>query len=275
MYSKVIIDTSFPKAWERAVCFVRQSKQKLNFGGGTENKHAVDSGCEIILDNNAIQDVLNHITHPSDPFATPDKIKEYLKEYEAGFDASRFDYTYRDRLERGFHIEGELEEELRHKSQYITNPLFSDIHPNGYSGHRFLNQLKVLKYGLQKQINEDLSSNRNVAILFNPLIENFSGKSTPCWNEVLVRYEKNNEVSIHTLFRSHDLFGAWESNMIAIVTMLNEEIIKPCNCQIKYVKEHNFSLHIYEYDLPQANNIKIIPRNPMFQRLQTKYDCLE
>jgi thymidylate synthase len=240
MYSKTIISCSFPKAWEEAVKFVRTSPMTIEFGGGSERKPAVDSQTSIILDRNAILDVLAWKVHPSDPFGTPVKISEYLKEYQAGFDASRFDYTYRDRLEHGFNH----------------------------------NQLGILRVGLQTQLQEKLSSNRNIAVLFNPEIENFSGKATPCLNEILIRYEGNNEVSIHTTFRSHDLFQAWESNTIAVITMLNEEIVKPCGCTIKFLSEHNYSLHIYKHNLEQANGIKEVSINPQLRAIQEKYNSI-
>ncbi len=248
MYAKTIISCSFPRAWQEAVEFVRESKMKIKFGGGNEIKHAIDSQVSIILDRHAIEDVFMWKVHPSDPFGTTDKINAYLKEYESGFDASQFDYTYRDRLEKGFYI-------LQEDGKYSP-----------------LNQLKILKNGLEKQIKENLSSNRNIAILFNPEIDNNDVLATPCFNEVLIRYEGNNEVSIHTTFRSHDLFQAWESNVIAILTMLREEVIKPCGCTIKFLSEHNYSLHIYEHNLEEARKIIKISISPNLYQLQEKYN---
>lgn len=252
MYSKTIISCSFAKAWQDAVKFVRNSTMRIEFGGGNERKPVRDSQTSVILDKHAIDDVFAWRVHPSDPFGTPNKISEYLKEYEAGFDASRFDYTYRDRLKRGFEISPSTDNEIDNAT--------------------YLDQLEVLRKGLKKQITENLPSNRNIAILFNPLIENFSGKSTPCWNEVLVRYELNNEVSIHTTFRSHDLFQAWESNIIAVMTMLNNEVVKPNGCTIKFLSEHNYSLHIYEHNIDQAKAIKEVSVSPTLMGLQSKYN---
>lgn len=74
MYAKTICSVSFPKAWEEAVKFVRESPEKLVFGGGSEVKHAHDSQCTIVLDRNAVSDVLRNVVHPSDPFATQLKL---------------------------------------------------------------------------------------------------------------------------------------------------------------------------------------------------------
>jgi len=244
MYARTIIETSFPKAWERAVEFVRESPMNLTFGGGKEVKHAVDSQTTIILDKHANLDVLNWKCHPDDPWSTENKIREYLKEYEKGFDESIFDYTYRGRLEKGF--------------------IDSDGEP--------INQLEVLREGLAIQIEEDLSSNRNIATTFNPTLDIKSGKAIPCWNEISVRYEKGGWVSVHDLFRSHDLFDAWSANKIATTKLLYDEVIKPNNCKILHSSEYNISLHIYKYDLDYANNIKKLSRNPQLLSLQKYYD---
>lgn len=249
MYAKTIISVSFPLAWQWAVEFVRKSKYEISFGGGKEIKHAVDSQCTIILDSNAVRDVLNHVTHPSDPFATPDKIKHYIDEYSDGFDASIFDYTYYDILKRGF---------------FVTNS----------TEGCFLNQINVLRKGLMKQKTEKLSSNRNVAVLWNPIVQSSSNKSQPCLNEVSVRWMPGDKAVIYNHFRSHDLFAAWGANMIAITEFLNRDVIKPCGCELDGIVETNFSLHIYKYDLEQANEIKELHVSPALQRLQFKYNSM-
>lgn len=254
MYAKTIISTSFPLAWQWAVEFVRKSPEKISFGGGKEIKHAVDSQCTIILDEHAVRDVLNHVVHPSDPFATPNKLREYVSEYSDAYDASKFDYTYYDILKRGF---------------FVTNA----NSPKGC----FLNQIDILRDGLQKQVDENLSSNRNVAVLFNPVVNAHSNNSTPCWNEVLIRYIPSYHpgmrgVKIYNHFRSHDLGTAWEGNMVAMIEFLNMDVVRPCGCEIAEIIETNFSLHIYDYDLPAMNNIKTFYPNSALQMLQDKYD---
>lgn len=244
MYATTIIDSSAMKAWERAMNFVAKSPERLKFGGGTEVKHAYDSQVSIILDENAINELLNEQWHPSDPFCSVDRVKAYKEEYKKGFDASKFDYTYRDRLENAF-----------------DRACYNQI-----------NQIDILREGLQKQIDEQMGSNRNIAILFNPIIDNFSGKAIPCLNEILIRWEKENYCSVHTTFRSHDLASAWNSNMLALTEFINEEIVKPCDCKILYWSEHNYSLHIYDYDQFVVENMIVINRNPALSLLQVKYD---
>ena len=184
MYSKTIRSVSFPKAWEKAVKFVRNSPERLTFGGGKEVKHARDSQCTIILDEHAVCDVLDHVVHISDPFATSDKLREYIKEYTDEYDASRFDYTYYNILKEGFY-----------KNIGSDTP-FCDALLCG-KDYNYFNQIEALRVGLDKQCKERLSSNRNVAVLWNPVVHTYSNKASPCWNEVMVRWKEDSKVQIY------------------------------------------------------------------------------
>ena len=258
MYAKTIHSVSFSKAWEEAVKFVRQSPEKLIFGGGKEIKYAVDSQTTIILDEHAVRDLIRHVVHPSDPFATPNKLREYVSEYSDAYDASRFDYTYYDIFRGGFEY---------------PHSVYKDCNvPDVKYGVDKFNQIEALRSGLEKQIEERLSSNRNVAVLWNPVVHTYSTKAQPCWNEVLVRWVGDGKAQIYNHFRSHDLFSAWGGNMVAMIEFLNRDVVKPCGCEIVEVIETNFSLHIYEYDLPAAMKIKELQVNPALQRLQDKYN---
>lgn len=255
MYATTIIDTSAMKAWERAMIFIANSTEKLKFGGGTEVKHALDSQVSIILDRNAVSELLNNQWHPSDPFCTEERVKAYKQEYKKGYPADTFDYTYRNILEEGFCI-------------YDGAMTIDDISRGEGTP---VNQIDILREGLQKQIDEQMGSNRNVAILFNPLIDNFSGKAIPCFNQILVRWEKEGYCSIHTTFRSHDT-SAWNANMLALTEFIYEEIVKPCGCKILYWSEHNYSLHIYDYNLHIVNEMVKVSRNPVLSFIQEGYN---
>ena len=247
MYATTIIDTSGMKAWERTMLFIANSPLRLKFGGGTEVKNALDSQVSIILDKNAVDELLNEQWHPSDPFCTPERVKAYKEEYKKGFPADTFDYTYRNRLENGF-----------------------GFHDDAF-GYHIVNQIEILRDGLLKQIDEQMGSNRNIAVLFNPAIDNFSGKAIPCLNEILIRWEKEGYCSVHTIFRSHDM-SAWNANMLAISEFIYEEIAKPCGCKILYWSEHNYSLHIYDYDLHIVNEMMKVNRNPVLVAKQERYN---
>ena len=62
------------------------------------------------------------------------------------------------------------------------------------------------------------------------------------------------------------MFTAWQANLIAIVGMLDNEVIKPNDCRIVKIVEFNTSLHIYNSDIEYAKKIELASINP-----QTNY----
>jgi len=249
MYATTIIETSFPRAYERILRFVLASPQHIEFGGGVERKPALDSQTHIILTRPAVEEVLAQKYHPKDPFCSPNTIKAYCDEYTEMLDASKFDDTYYDLLVNGFkHV---IFKDALGNVNWIPIRIRNFFN---YCYEKPINQIEALRIGLQKQIDENLPSNRNIAVLFNPSIghSNDSKLATPCLNEILIRYEGNGKASTHTLFRSHDMCNAYESNKIAITKMLNDYVIEPCGCKILFDDEVNFSGHIYVNDTDSA-----------------------
>ncbi len=263
MHAKTIKTCSLPYGWQEMVKFVRKSSHIIEFGGGNEIKHALDSQVQIILDHHAINDALNHVVHPSDPFCTDkngnpseDRIMAYVNEYNENFDSSKFVYTYYGEMTKGFTISSRTDNE-------IDNTIY-------------LNLITKLINGLKFQIDNKLPSNRNVVTLLNNSKWNMM-TSTPCWNILFVRLERIDPdgtvwVSISTWYRSHDLTDAWESNFIAQVTFIVNEILKPLNAKILFWHESNASLHIYKHNLPMSMKIKEISVNPNLIMLQRRYD---
>lgn len=258
MHAKTIKTCSLPYGWQEMVKYVRESKHIIEFGGGTEIKHAHDSQVQIILDHHAIEDALNHVVHPSDPFCSDSKgnpfeerIMVYVNEYDEKF-ISNFDYTYY----------GELVHGKMNLVKKLTDGLKFQI-----------DSIYINKEG--KEVH-GLSSNRNVVTLLDNEKWNMM-TSTPCWNMLGIRLERIDPdgtvwVSITTWYRSHDLTDAWESNFIAQVTFIVNEILKPLNAKILEWHEGNASLHIYEHNLPMDMKIKEISVSPMILGLQKKYD---
>ncbi len=264
MHSKTIKSCSLAYAWQEAVKFVRESKQRIQFGGGTEVKHALDSQVQIILDKHAIEDALLHKVHPSDPFCTDkdgnpseNRIMAYVNEYNKDYDASKFTYTYYVELTKGFELSPCTDNE-------IDNTIYLDL-------------IKKLRNGLKFQIDNKLPSNRNVVTLLNNSKWGMMD-SLPCWNILWIRLDHIDDegivwVSVSTWYRSHDLTDAWESNFIAQVTFIQKEILDPLNARILEWHESNASLHIYEHNLPMANKIKEINVSPQLRQLQEKYNA--
>ncbi len=259
MHAKMIKTCSLPYGWQEMVKFVRKSPHIIEFGGGNEIKHALDSQVQIILDHHAIDDALNHIVHPSDPFCTDkdgnpseNRIMAYVNEYDKNFDSSKFVYTYYGEMING---KVNLINKLKDGLKFQIESTYTDNNGNIIKG---------------------LPSNRNVVSLLDNAKWSMLD-SLPCWNILWIRLEKINEdgtvwVSISTWYRSHDLTDAWESNFVAQVTFIVNEILKPLNAKILFWHESNASLHIYKHNLDMAMKIKEISVNPNLIMLQKKYD---
>ena len=87
--------------------------------------------------------------------------------------------------------------------------------------------------------------------------------SPPCLQRIWIRYSGEYTVDVHFSWRSRDLFGAFQSNIIALVNMLNQGVISPNNCKIKRIIDDNDSLHIYQRDWDDARKVEYLPVNPM------------
>ena len=83
-------------------------------------------------------------------------------------------------------------------------------------------------------------------------------RDIPCLQRIWIRYFPDKTCEVHFTFRSHDLFGAWQFNMIALVAYVIKYIIG--EYKIKEIVEFNDSLHIYDYDWDAAGRVKQQPR---------------
>lgn len=83
-----------------------------------------------------------------------------------------------------------------------------------------------------------------------------------CLQRIWIRYLGNNEVEVHMNWRSRDLYTAWQANIVAIIDMLNREVIRPNNCRIVRLVEFIDSLHIYDSDYAAAQGVKLVSVNP-------------
>lgn len=105
-----------------------------------------------------------------------------------------------------------------------------------------------------KRLEEWKGSNRAVATLYNPGLDN-SKDDIPClnWLQATIRREK---LELHCMFRSNDLYGAWPSNMYFLTFLglwLSENFLE--NIRFNGIHYHSSSLHIYETDLSAVKNI--------------------
>ncbi len=160
-------------------------------------------------------------------------IKEYLKQWERDYDWKKqgFEYNYMDRLinypSRGNHVD----------------------------------QLKTVRDLLPAGV-----SRRRQAITWIPERDLFVKEDQPCLQRLWFRNLGNGNAEVHCMWRSRDLFAAWNSNMEGLLTMIKREVLEPTNLELVKVVDFCNSLHIYEADWEAAANVKLLPKNPQMMR---------
>ena len=110
-------------------------------------------------------------------------------------------------------------------------------------------------YIMLGRLADNIGSNRSVATIYNPFLD-CTEEDIPClnWLQATVRH---NELILHCMFRSNDIFGAWYGNMLFLTYFglkFTEELNKDSNCNVffKGIDYHSSSAHVYEINVPDA-----------------------
>lgn len=160
-------------------------------------------------------------------------VQEYLKQWERDYDWKKqgFEYNYMDRL-------------INYPSRG------SDV-----------DQLKAIKELLPQGV-----SRRRQAITWIPERDLFVKEDQPCLQRLWVRNIGEGNAEMHCMWRSRDLFAAWNSNMVGLLTMIRREVLEPNNLTLVKVVDFCNSLHIYEADWEAASKVKPLPKSPQMMR---------
>jgi thymidylate synthase (methanogen type) len=160
-------------------------------------------------------------------------VKEYVRQWERDYDWKKqgFEYNYMDRL--------------------INYP----------SRGKDVDQLKAIKELLPQGV-----SRRRQAITWIPERDLFVKEDQPCLQRLWVRDIGNGNVEMHCMWRSRDLFAAWNSNMVGLLTMIKREVLEPNSLKLIKVVDFCNSLHIYEADWETATLVKPLPKSPQMMR---------
>ena len=126
---------------------------------------------------------------------------------------------------------------------------------NRILAHFGINQFETMK----ERLLTATGSNRAVAITIDPKLDS-KREDIPCLQfiQCLVR---DNELTIHCIFRSNDIFGAYYSNMYFIAYLglkMKEEVnkeIKGEKLTFGGIHYHSTSGHIYNTDLKAASKL--------------------
>ncbi len=237
----VIEETSFGKAWWEAIRFVLNNKKQLVFG--IDEKHAWDSTQLIELTGNAIIQVLNGQLHPLSTFKAIDSYKreftyEYMRQYIRLPEENKFDYLYMDRLAN---------------NMSISQPTTLEEDDWGTT-----DQITYMRRSIKEQKQTQLSRNYTLATTWNIDTDGLSILSSPCLQIIQLRWNPGNLIDMHLVWRSRDLYNAWQANIIAIADMINREVILPNDCELNRITDYSTSLHIYNEDIEQAKRVNMV-----------------
>jgi len=233
-------ETNFNQAWWKAIQNVLNQKNELHFGSHNEPKQAWDSTQLIELTGHAIKQVLNGEIHPQSTFRALDSYKKeftykYLDEYNNKPTKEQFDYLYMDRLAQ---------------NQVIScSEFMDDDEPD------VINQLECMKNAIYGQKERLISSNYTLATTWYADQDGLETPSSPCLQIIQLRWNPGDLIDMHLIWRSRDLYNAWQANIVAISDMVNRECILPNDCKLARITDYSTSLHIYKGDIEQAKRV--------------------
>ncbi len=258
-------------SWQKLVkkC-MDEGMLKRRFYGKPVNTYDIVSLTEIKYP------MLEPMLHPN--FPTKElHCAEYEKQWERDYDWKKqgFEYNYMNRFT------------TYPKTNMPDIPIadyYDKAKDYGQFGH-FIDQLEVLREKIASRIEkggECLVSNRDEAITWIPDRDLFVQEDQPCLQRIQIfiyefpieqvdkgiklgTYYKG-KAEFHCMWRSRDLYSAWNSNMVGLIKMMNKEIFEPNNLELVRVVDFCNSLHIYESDWESASKVKPIAINPQFMR---------
>ena len=134
-------------------------------------------------------------------------------------------------------------ERLLHQFNIVDFDYDKDLCETGY-----LDQYQIILNRLKTHEN----TNRAVATLYHPGLDK-ERDDIPClnWLQVTVR---DGKLTLHVMFRSNDLYGAWPANMY-FLTYLGLCFAKELFIDFEGIYYHSSSLHIYSANIPEVEEL--------------------
>lgn len=132
---------------------------------------------------------------------------------------------------------------------------FVYTYPNRILAHFNINQFNTMK----ERLLNNRGSNRSVAVTYDPILDS-TRQDIPCL-QFLQCVIRDNSLTIHCLFRSNDVYGAFYSNMyfityigVKMVEELNKELVGE---RVGFGGVHYYSTsgHIYSNDFTNARKL--------------------
>lgn len=145
--------------------------------------------------------------------------------------------------------------------EYVKS--FEDAGDNGFVytySNRILSHFNINQFNIMKdRLINNLGSNRAVAVTYDPVLDS-SRDDIPCL-QFLQCIIRDNVLTIHCLFRSNDIYGAFYSNMY-FITYIGVKLVEELNMVLRTgdvvfggVYYYSSSGHIYKNDLKSAERL--------------------
>ncbi len=209
--------TNFNYAWSMLTRYCA----KHGVSTPTEYGNKANTVASIItLHGNAINQIEKKELHPQYP-TREIHLEEYIKQFKKDYDWKKqgFKYTYISRL----------------------------------SDYRGIDQLQAMK---EKLKNPNIGSRRIMAITWIPHVDLYDAEP-PCLQIIQLIPINNKKLHLNMIWRSRDCYNSFQSNIIAVVDMLNEYVID--DKTISSITDYTMMMHIYDYDVERALSINVIP----------------
>lgn len=240
-------------AWYKAV------KECLKVGSLKKREYGLTRDVISIIEiNNPLQEPLLHPDFPTKGMHLNEYVKQFEREYN--WKERGFEYNYVDRM-----------------VNYPTTDIRS--RDDGYykaakrQHTESIDQAKIIYNRIADRIEkggECLTSNRDQLITWVVERDLFVDEDQPCLQRIQIFIysfpyvdDKNNIIpgkgEIVISWRSRDLYAAWNSNLIAIISFINKEIFTPNHIRMIRIVDFCSSLHIYDTDWEEASKIKPVP----------------
>lgn len=244
-----------PDAWAQAVQYVMKNGLIIKTEYGPLSRD-ICSTIEIL------EPYLEPMLHPQ--FPTKDlHMKEYLKQWERDYDWGKqgFEYNYMDRLTKYPSGCKRVTRPLRGLELDSKESSRENSISEKWGSLETVDQIKAIREMISKDI-----SRRQQAITWIPERDLFCKEDQPCLQRLWLRNLGDGNAELHCMWRSRDLYSAWNSNMVGLLTMIKREILRPNEMRLIKVVDFCNSLHIYEADWEAALLVKPLPRSPQMMR---------
>ncbi|MGZ4902061.1 MAG: thymidylate synthase [Halobacteriota archaeon] len=157
--------------------------------------------------------------HKGDTFCSKAKVGEYKKQYDrAHLHEHEFEYTYLERLIEGHGVD----------------------------------QLAWMREQLSRR---RVGSKRIQAITWIPRVDCSKDENQPCFQRLWVYLHPNERLDVHIMYRSWDIFQAFEANINGFLSLIKRELLEPTKLKMGTLCTVGNSMHIYDYNWDDARTL--------------------